>query len=63
MIIILLHAEQYTVATIIYCVYGEHLLINSSQFSEIKLTKPASGFNKAGEVDHFSEIYLHKVQY
>ena len=59
-VVILDHTKQDSVATIINGIYGKHLLFKTSQFSEVKLTKTATGFDQPGEMYDFGKIYLHR---
>jgi hypothetical protein len=58
-IITSLHTKKYPVATIIHRIDSEELLILLLKFSEIKFTKPASGFDNPGEGYSFNKVGYH----
>jgi hypothetical protein len=59
-IIVFLHAKQDAVATVVYCVYREGLLVKTPKLSEIEFPEAAAGFDETGIMNNPGEVYLHR---
>jgi len=58
-VVLLLHPENDTVATIIAYIYGKKALIGAAQFPEIKLTQAAIHFQQSCELNVPDKFYAH----
>jgi hypothetical protein len=57
---IFFHSEKDAIASIINGIHCERLSFKPPEFSEVELAKATTGFDKAGKVYDFGEVYLHR---